>query len=875
MYRGKKMINNCIEYVKQHKPKIWYLTQTITIATICLISIWWLLLGSVGERPFTNAYALSSSSNLCSPATFVSPLTITLDLRDAFGPRLLQPGQDSRYDFHRGIDWAAPIGTPIYAVTTGTVRSLRNDWTTGSGGGNFVLLSHASENCETRYAHLHAVPATLTVDMEVKPGQLIGWVGESGATYPHLHFEVRQGADGGQRAAIDPLDTPFIPWTNSVSPTVNLQGVYTDATGLTALVEVSSPHAELDVAELNVNVTNIDSESINYVDLNGNTPIMAHLDNPLVNDVCIIPTNLSSTGDYHVTMAFRQLGYSPTTTVTAKALDLDGGQATETVNLIGGVTMAPAEQTAHGIPEQTVTYTYTLTNLSGATETYTLTHLSAQGWPAQITPATSPTLADNASLTITVAVTVTADDFGPPDCGLLVATAHSNPQLISAGFYRLYRDAYVDEVNGDNTFNGSMASPYATINHAISRVDDGGTIHVAQGTYTENVTLEKTVDLLGGYTADWSSRLLAAQATVINGNNADRTLEINGDHGPLIEGFTIINGRATSGGGLYMGGGAAPTIRNNWILNNVSTASGGGIYIGATGTLSPTIISNTIASNEARSTAGGGGGIYIKDRPALIQGNIISRNQATQKSGGGIYLTGNTPAHVLHNTIISNTADEDGGGLYLRENSSAQIAHNVIVSNTTVDDGGGIYLTGNTTAQVLTNHIHGNQAEDGGGVMIRSDGAYLANNIIWNNAASDDGEAIGVFSSSEPTIYHNTLAGNASSSGVGLYISSGAAPTVTNNIIINYDTGIRCSSSSSGSETVTNNVSYNDSHNVRYCSHSDTTESDPLLDNQFHLSDGSPAIDNGVNVGVTDDIDGDARPVGSGYDIGADEYLGS
>jgi len=48
---------------------------------------------------------------------------------------------------------------------------------------------------------------------------------------------------------------------------------------------------------------------------------------------------------------------------------------------------------------------------------------------------------------------------------------------------------------------------------------------------------------------------------------------------------------------------------------------------------------------------------------------------------------------------------------------------------------------------------------------------------------------------------------------------------------------------------------------------------DPKLNATYHLQAGSAAIDQGVDAGVTHDIDGDPRPKGSGYDIGADEYL--
>ena len=111
------------------------------------------------------------------PADPVYPLSIPLDIRDTFGPRRLVTGTHNQYDFHRGIDWQADAGTPVRAVTTGTVRSFRDDWESGTGSGNFVLLSHkdAGDNgYETRYNHLVAVHCAITNGLQVNPGQVIG-----------------------------------------------------------------------------------------------------------------------------------------------------------------------------------------------------------------------------------------------------------------------------------------------------------------------------------------------------------------------------------------------------------------------------------------------------------------------------------------------------------------------------------------------------------------------------------------------------------------------------------------------------------------------------------------------------------------------------
>lgn len=97
---------------------------------------------------------------------------------------------------HKGIDIAAPSGTPVHAVADGVVVSAGELTENASRYGKTVILQHGAQR--TLYAHLtsmNAKPGAI-----VKAGQQIGTVGETGfATGPHLHFEVRQ-----DEASIDP-----------------------------------------------------------------------------------------------------------------------------------------------------------------------------------------------------------------------------------------------------------------------------------------------------------------------------------------------------------------------------------------------------------------------------------------------------------------------------------------------------------------------------------------------------------------------------------------------------------------------------------------------------------------------------------------------
>lgn len=89
--------------------------------------------------------------------------------------------------FHEGMDFAADIGTPVYA--TGNARVEEADW--NSGYGNLIVLDHGY-NYTTRYAHLSKMH--VKAGQMVKRGDLIGEVGNTGkSTGPHLHYEVRFG----------------------------------------------------------------------------------------------------------------------------------------------------------------------------------------------------------------------------------------------------------------------------------------------------------------------------------------------------------------------------------------------------------------------------------------------------------------------------------------------------------------------------------------------------------------------------------------------------------------------------------------------------------------------------------------------------------
>ena len=118
------------------------------------------------------------------PPTYVKPISGGR-LTSGFGKRSRPTKGASSY--HKGVDWATPVGTAVMASSTGTVT--RAGW--GSGYGYCVYIKHP-DGRETRYGHLSKI--LVSSGQSVKQGQKIALSGNTGvSTGPHLHFEILVG----------------------------------------------------------------------------------------------------------------------------------------------------------------------------------------------------------------------------------------------------------------------------------------------------------------------------------------------------------------------------------------------------------------------------------------------------------------------------------------------------------------------------------------------------------------------------------------------------------------------------------------------------------------------------------------------------------
>ncbi|MBN1592442.1 MAG: right-handed parallel beta-helix repeat-containing protein, partial [Candidatus Coatesbacteria bacterium] len=206
---------------------------------------------------------------------------------------------------------------------------------------------------------------------------------------------------------------------------------------------------------------------------------------------------------------------------------------------------------------------------------------------------------------------------------------------------------FVDKANGDDSNSGmSWSDAFATIGRGIEACNSGwvrdpDVVHVAAETYYENVSLHSYITLLGGYPPGGGKRDWEANETVIDGSEAGSVVIATDVEGVLIDGFSITNGKAQYGGGLYVENTNLHLFNcavegNKAYLDEYSDkAAGGGLYV-LTSTLSLfncAIDSNT-AYHEATSADAVGGGLRCSDSILTMTGCAVSNNLCYAYSHG-------------------------------------------------------------------------------------------------------------------------------------------------------------------------------------------------------------------------------------------------
>ncbi|MHC4498856.1 MAG: outer membrane protein assembly factor BamB family protein, partial [Planctomycetota bacterium] len=453
------------------------------------------------------------------------------------------------------------------------------------------------------------------------------------------------------------------------------------------------------------------------------------------------------------------------------------------------------------------------------------------------------------------------------------------------------------------TVDDDGPADFNNIQAAIDDANDGDTVIVKDGVYkgVGNRDIDFKNKAITVRSTDPNDPNVVA-ATIIDCEDAGRGFDFHSgeDSSSVLAGFTITNGFASYGGGIYCHG-SSPKISNCIISGNSATYSGGGAYC-----VKGTIRGCTISRNNAFGYKyyDGGGGLYLVE--GTVTSCTISENSASRSVGGGICSVWYGSATINDCNISGNSASEHGGGLYMCD----RVINCIISGNRAGMDGGGLYMckhvancavTGNTAILdgggmrdcllVTSSIINGNKAEyDGGGAYYRFiEGSRIISCTISGNIALE-GTGGGIHPSyrwgnTNPALTNCIVWGNTdSSSPVELAQFYATDPEVWFSCI--QDDDPNDANIPFGGEA-NNNIDDNAMFVRDPNDGGDGWGDDPATPDvneganddfgDLHITPDSPCINSGdpcLYIGVDyGDIDGQPRIMGFRADMGADEFL--
>lgn len=250
--------------------------------------------------------------------------------------------------------------------------------------------------------------------------------------------------------------------------------------------------------------------------------------------------------------------------------------------------------------------------------------------------------------------------------------------------------------------------PGQSIQRAIDAAPrTGATLCVAPGTYTGLINFKgKPINLVssGG-----------PGVTFLDGGGAGPVVTFASGEGKnsILNGFTVRNGKAAYGAGVYIKE-ASPTIRNSILTRNAAIGEfGKGGGIGVFGVWAHPSITCTQLRGNTADYAGGGLASSYSANPYL-RSNLFEGNHASY--GGAISVSWSGRLDLGWTQLLANQASSDGGGIHAGVPYGNVLVRQVwFKGNTAGSQGGGMWVPAGL-AEVVNSTFEGNQAADGGGI---------------------------------------------------------------------------------------------------------------------------------------------------------------
>lgn len=305
---------------------------------------------------------------------------------------------------------------------------------------------------------------------------------------------------------------------------------------------------------------------------------------------------------------------------------------------------------------------------------------------------------------------------------------------------------YVSTTGDDANHCHASANACRNIQTAIDRASESDTIHIADGSYFEQLLLTKPLKI------DGASR----EGTIIDAQLNNRPLTLDGTSKPNgigldLSDITLTGGATGKGGGFYLERGSWVVLTNVEIRNNVGHSAGGGIYANNTAYLNlNNVLVHDNATGSGGSTSSRGGGIFFgtgEDGTGAfpdffvlnVNDSLIYGNSAYY--GGGVFNA--AKMNIMRSLVESNNA-ESGGGVYNEYDGT--VGQSDVFNNTAVRAGGGIFngrdFPGTVPGMsVFESEISGNSAKLGAGIF-NEQGLGLVSSTISKNTASMRGGGI-------------------------------------------------------------------------------------------------------------------------------------